>query len=530
MPYVGYTDSGFTNPVIIDPVPVGDMSIGTATDWNANIFDVGDVECHTTPCSDFGIDYTFVTPAMLQPSVTLYFTSGWTLTLTHTRIDAMTMDYTNFGGITAGDTVIGGPTGTASNPIPLPNVSSGFLVLKSTVYVDGVPHNCIVFALGWSPSTGGFISAFSPRAISIEALEATQTDPQGGIPQQPEGGNGKYRLNGETLSFGDAGDRSDDMGGGGLVAGTQRGTHLYEIDATAMSDFLTTCYGGTGDFSFESLWTSYKNSMHDPLSGILGALIIPATPTTTTIGYIALSGQSIKVGGTCGYVSSRFGETGEATLDMSDFTYYDTYLDYEPYTKITLYLPFIGSVGINTNECMGGEIGVNYWIDFATGNCVAYVRLTDRHGMPSYYQYSGNCAAFVPISGNDAGISSIISGAASFISGTVQAMSGNPAGLAGMVTGAAAVAEPKTTQKHVGGFSGGSGCIGCLYPYIVINQPAAATPEGYTSIMGAISAQTGIVSDYAGYTRFLHCDTHGVPATQSEISEIENALRDGVYI
>lgn len=528
MPYVGYSDSGYQNPVVIDPVPVGDMSIGTETDWTANVFNVGDDVCHTTPCSDFGIDYSWVTPDMLQQSVTLYFTSGWTLTLTHTRVDEMTMDYTNFGGITAGSTVIAGPSGTASNPIPLPKVSSGFLVMKSTVYVDGIPHNCIVFALGWSPSTGGFMAAFSPRAISIEALEATQTDPQGGIPQQPSGGDGSYRLHGESLSFGDAGDRSDDMGGGGLAAGTAHGTHLYELDSTALTDFLSTSYGGGSGFSFENLWTAYKNSMHDPLSGILGALIIPATPVTTSISYIILSGQSIAVGGTCGYVTERFGQTSDASVDI--IPYYNTFLDYEPFTKITLYLPFIGSVGVNTNECMKGSISVHYWVDFCTGNCVAYVTLTDRHGMPSYYQYSGNCAAYVPISGNDAGIGSIIGGASSIISGTVQALSGNPAGVGSMLAGGMQLAEPKTTQKHVGSFSGGSGCIGCLYPYIVINHPAAATPENYTSIMGAVAAQSGTVGSYSGFTSFIHADTHGVPATPEELQEIENALHEGVYL
>ena len=364
--------------------------------------------------------------------------------------------------------------------------------------------------------------------VTDNMVSDAQTDPQGGIPIQPEGGNGRYTIDGQTLDFGTAEARSDAMGGGGLASGTGHGTHLYDLDLAALTDFMATVYAGTDDLTFSDFWQAFKNSQHDPLSGILGALIIPHAPPSQSISYMRLSGQSIAVSGNCAYVTKRMGETAAAEIAVRPV--YDTFLDFEPFTKISLYLPFVGMVGINTNECMGGKISVKYWIDYCTGNCVAYVTLTDRFGYPSYYQYSGNCAAFVPISGNDAGISSIISGASSVISGTVSALSGNPAGVGSILAGGAVMAEPKTTQKHVGSFSGGAGCIGCLYPFIVVNAPSAATDAGYTNIMGTISALNGRVGDYGGFTAFLQVDTSGVPATQGELQEISAALSEGVYI
>lgn len=529
MAYIAYKDAAYTQPVLISPVTVGDMSIGTASDWNTFVFDVGGITCHRTAISDIYTDYSWVNPDMLQQSVKMYFRSGWTLNLEFTRDSTVQMSFTNWCGITAGSTVWGGATGTASSPHPGDNPKTGFLFLQCNAYVAGTPHRCIVIVLGWSSAPGEFIRTNpSAIAISIEAFEADETDPQGGIPIEPEGGDGSYIFSGETLSFGTASDRSSDMGGGGLTAGTSPGTHLYDIDITALSDFLSTVYAGTSGLSFGDLWQAFKNTQHDPLSGIMGALMLPIDPTSTAISYIRLSGQSISVTGSCGYVTTRFAETAEASIAVEGS--YNTFLDYEPFTKVTLYLPFIGTVGLNTNECMDGSITVKYWIDVCTGNCVAYVTLIDRFGYPTYYQYSGNCAAYIPVSSNDAGIASIVAGASSVISGTVSALSGNPAGVGGILSGAAVMAEPKTTQKHVGSFNGGAGCVGCLYPFIVINRPSSATAKNYTKLMGTISALSGKVGDYSGFTSFLQVDTSGVPATDSELREIQSALAEGVYI
>ena len=527
MGYIAYTDSELKTPYLINPLTVGDMSISDPTNWNAWSFEVGGVQCHETNASDVFTDYSGVTLDMLMPSVTLYFRNGWQLALTYEKINTYQAQLTNFAQVTCNGVTYNGVTGVRTYSNPADNPQCGFVFVKNNTTVGLTTYQTIGIVFGWYIGDT-FHSDFITRVISREAFEADQTDPSGGIPQQPEGGDGMYTLHAENLSFGTAEGRSDDMGGGGLAAGTTHGTHLYDLDLSAFSDFMGTAYAGTKSLSFSDLWQAYKNSMHDPLSGILGALILPIAPPSTAVTYIRLSGQSLAVSGSCGYVSKRFGETGDSAVSV--VPYYDTFLDFEPYTKITLYLPFVGSVGLNTNECMGGSISVRYWVDYCTGNCVAYVTLTDRAGRPSYYQYSGNCAAYIPISGNDAGISSIISGAGALITGTVQAMSGNPAGIGSMIGGGLQIAEPKTTQKHVGGFSGGSGCVGCLYPFIVVNHPAAATAQGYTGIMGAPSAMTGTVGQYHGFTAFMHADTHGIPCTAEEMQEIEGALSEGVYL
>lgn len=518
--------------------------------WQANKITIDGTDYHFIPIGNAGGDWimllSFSLGSLINTATNFhwYFGNGTDIELRCWQAgtaDAPKLELQNYAGMsyTNGATIRAGYTGGVSYggggyPAGTDTTTVGTCVIKCKVSFTDItqdPVTCFVFYSGYVRHGDNNIDYFiAQQGVVIDAalFGADQTDPSGGIPISPEGGDGTYTLHAETLSFGTAEGRSDDMGGGGLAAGGAYGTHLYDIDMTAFNSFMGTAYAGTGSLSFSDLWQAYKNSMHDPLSGILGALILPINPPGTAVTYIRLSGQSIAVSGGCCYVSKRFGETSDA--EVSVVPYYNTFLDFEPFTKITLYLPFVGSVGLNTNECMGGGISVRYWIDYCTGNCVAYVTLTDRFGKPSYYQYSGNCAAYIPVSGNDAGISSIISGASSVINGTVQAMSGNPAGIGSMIGGGLQIAEPKTTQKHVGGFSGGSGCVGCLYPYIVINHPSAATDDGYTGIMGAPSGLNGTVGQYHGFTAFMHADTRGVPATAEELQEIEGALSEGVYL
>ena len=83
--------------------------------------------------------------------------------------------------------------------------------------------------------------------------------------------------------------------------------------------------------------------------------------------------------------------------DQNIFTpqFDDSFLDYEPYTTCTLYVPFCGSVAIPLSEFMGHKLNVKLVIDFITGSCSAYVQ-RDNLNMLSL---QGTCAIDIPISG-----------------------------------------------------------------------------------------------------------------------------------
>lgn len=498
---------------------------------------------YVPPTGDWSVSAIYERP-LYSASEVLYFLNGIHMSATYsgtgyiwTLSNYFGMSYDAGANIFSGisNTVDATPGGEGYPPGHNTQVH-GMSILDSTVILeDGTEYQCYYLVFGYERE--GLSTYLIPGyglLITKNFFEIMTTDPQGGIPQNPEGGDGPHVLHGEVLSFGTAEDRSTSMGGGGLAGGNAHGTHLYELDRTAYNDFINTIYGDQDDgFSFSDLWTQFKNSQHDPLSGLLGAFVIPYAPPSTAVSYIRISGQSIAVSGTCKAVTDRMGTTSETSIVIDK--YHNSFLDYAPYTTVSLYLPFIGTVALNTNECMGGSVSVKYWIDFCTGDCVAYVTLSrrdDTDGIiyPTYYQYSGNCAGFIPVSANDAGISSIISGASSVFGGLLSAAAGNVGGLVTAAAGAIEIAEPKTNERHSGGFTGGSGFLGCLYPYVVINRPAEAIPPGYTKIIGGMSAQSGKVSEYKGFTQFMDVDLSQVPASGDELQEIRSALREGVYL
>ena len=103
-------------------------------------------------------------------------------------------------------------------------------------------------------------------------------------------------------------------------------------------------------------------------------------------------------------------------------------------------------------------------------------------------------------------------------------------GLGGIVSGIADMAVPQTHEKHTGGFSGGAGALGILFPFVVINRPSSAIPAGFTKAIGGASVQTGTVGSYSGFTSFSIVRLDGIQATEAEKREIERLLMAGVYL
>ena len=76
-----------------------------------------------------------------------------------------------------------------------------------------------------------------------------------------------------------------------------------------------------------------------------------------------------------------------------------SYLDYAPYTKISIYIPFCGEFDLPTNSIMGGSIELYYLCDRLTGGCMAYVFSYDRFGREKLLGvFNGNMKLSVPLS------------------------------------------------------------------------------------------------------------------------------------
>jgi hypothetical protein len=204
----------------------------------------------------------------------------------------------------------------------------------------------------------------------------------------------------------------------------------------------------------------------------------------------------------------------------------NTFLDYAPYSKFSIYLPYVGIKEVDANDFVGHTIGVYYHGDVVTGGITAYITKDGN----VFYQYSGCCALTIPLSADSWG--STISGAVQIATSLVTSIPGGPAGVAETaVSGAANVAANPSLLSpqvaHSGAVSGGAGLLGVQKPFVIREAVRFHDTAGFNTLTGYPSYYYKKLSDVSGYTVVLDVHLKGIPATNEEITEIEDLLKEG---
>ena len=263
---------------------------------------------------------------------------------------------------------------------------------------------------------------------------------------------------------------------------------------------------------------------NDPMQAIIGL-------HKTFIPPITGAAQDIKVGYLNSGVSALTVPTQYSTVDCGTIDcaeYFGNVFDYAPYTRVYIYLPFIGFKELDVAQIMRGKINVKYRGDAYTGCCLAEVSVTrDGESGGVLYTYSGDCAARYPLShGSYMGIVNAIAGIGI---GIGTALAGAPSiGVAGAVGMAQ---HARATVEHSGSFSGNSGAMGIKKPYLVIMRPQTAMANNYQHFTGQPSNSNVVLGSASGYVRVKECHVEDIAtATDAEKQMIESALKTGVII
>lgn len=293
----------------------------------------------------------------------------------------------------------------------------------------------------------------------------------------------------------------------------------------ATSNDMFTLYNPSGggdltnlaNFLWSNTWSvdTFKKIFANPMDCILGLMVMPQLGAAVSTKVMNIG--NISSGVTLHYFISQFYDFDCGTFKIEE--YYNSYLDYSPYTKVNIFLPFIGDHQLNTDEVMNKTIGVKYRFDIGTGDCIAFITVDGS----VLYSFSGNCAARLPISGNN-------------WNGLIPAITGAVAGIGGMAAGvpalgaasALAVTSMKETISHSGSLSGSPGLMGVQTPYLIISRPRQVLPINQNSYTGYPSFITESLGSLSGYTEVEACHIEHVPATGAELEEIERLLKGGV--
>ena len=286
------------------------------------------------------------------------------------------------------------------------------------------------------------------------------------------------------------------------------------------------------DFMWSNLFdlNTYKKLFSDPMESIIGLAIVPINPTQG-------GSKNVMFGTIDSGVNMPYLSTNWASLDCgwcSIEKYIGAFLDSDPYTKISIYLPFIGIRQLAADDVNGRMIHVVYHVDVLTGACAAFIEVEGRGVM---YTYNGSCITNIPLTSvNFSGaiqnaVSAVISGIGTMAGMATGAAPITAMGISGLMNSAANTAlNAKPSVQRSGNLGGSAGIMSIMTPYIIIERPDISVPYNVQHYAGQTCNMTCTLGNITGFTMCEYVHIENVSATTEEISEIESLLKEGVFL
>lgn len=245
--------------------------------------------------------------------------------------------------------------------------------------------------------------------------------------------------------------------------------------------------------------------------------------------------NTIRIGRRTTTVMARALDATNLVFEMGTcycYAKYRNFLDYEPYTRAWLYVPFCGMFEVPLQQFMNKYIDIKLAVDLLTGSglCIVYAA-----GIPILYK---NCkiGMQIPVTGADSTytIKNYIQAAESGANAVMSAASGNAVGLAGgLINEALAMLTAKNAPISSNGTS--SPQCGILAPnkcYFVIERPKVTISqvEDYGKLIGYACYKSGLIGSFQGFSKFENVKLSISHCTESERNEIQSLLTSGVYL
>lgn len=298
---------------------------------------------------------------------------------------------------------------------------------------------------------------------------------------------------------------------------------------------------------------------------IIGLSVFPCTVPANSTATVAANFLGINIGtGVIAHVAdNQYVEIDCGDLDINE--YWGNCLDYNPYTNISIFLPFCGMYELDADEVMGRTINVSYRIDIFSGACLATIKIDGS----VFYQYTGQCSSQIPLNSVsfdnflssmlDVGIATAtgvaaVKGAAGELAAASKAFSEAKSSeakgafedyldakanytkvkehsgeslLGASVNG---VIGGKGFYSHAGAVGGSPGFLAVKKPFVIIKRPEQVIPSMYGKFHGYPANTTANLNDLTGYTEVSDIRLNIPDATVDEIIECEQLLKGGVVL
>lgn len=385
-----------------------------------------------------------------------------------------------------------------------------------TSYVNTLTQNS-VSAL--ATSTRGLIEAYQePQAtdfsVSVHITVVNENPYEPGGDSGGGGGGGEFELENSPIPLPDL--PTLNILNTGFI-------HAYAPTLSELQVFQNWIWT---DNPFENIWRSILGNPYDYIIGLRAIPVTPETETATqvTLGNVTTPSTITMRPVTSQYVRHNFGE-------VTFREYSKSFLDYSPYTRVSLYLPYIGFVKVDADILNEKAVSIQYHIDIVSGSCMAFVIAGEK----VMYTFSGVMGADVPATNQSynnmlTGVLGTVGGIASLAAGVITGGGiAVPMGIAGLTNSAAGMINAaKASVEHGNGVSGVPGVMGILYPYFIIMRPMQSIPENIQKFTGFPSNLLKPLNDVSGFTKIEYAHLENISATESEKAEIMALLKEGV--
>jgi hypothetical protein len=275
---------------------------------------------------------------------------------------------------------------------------------------------------------------------------------------------------------------------------------------------------------------TYKKLFSDPMEGIIGLAIVPVSPSIAGSKNVQIG--NIDSGVSMSYLSSNWKEVDCGWCDIEK--YVGCFMDADPYTKISIYLPFIGIRQLAADDVNGGSIHVVYHVDVLTGACACFIQHNTRGVL---YTFNGSCITNVPLTSiNFSGaiqnaVSAVISGIGTLAGMSTGAAPVSAMGAMGLLNSASnAALNSKPSIQRSGNLGGSAGILSILKPYVIIERPDISVPYKVQNFTGQTCNITYYLSALSGFTMCEYVHIENCSGTSEEVAEIESLLKQGVYL
>ena len=335
--------------------------------------------------------------------------------------------------------------------------------------------------------------------------------------------NTKGETDGSTIKV--ITDKGSGEGDDGYKDDTDKGEEDITDGASNSVGVLTTTYAMTierlnqlGGFLWgANIFDEFSLVNSNPIENIISCKNIPislgGTDEIIHLGNVDTGTNGAKV-------ASNFSTLNVGQIALP--TKYNSFLDFAPYTKVTIYLPYIGFKEIDATIAIGKTLKVAYVADVITGGCIAQIFINGVR----FYEFSGEMGVDIPITAsNRAQVE------ASYISNAV----GMGASLAsGNITGAVDSVLASATAKY--NYSStdtpNPNCVASVNRtcYVIIERPTYQELSQFNHTKGKMCNLSKTIGSLNGFTICdANIDLKGITATEQEKQEISNILSSGFF-